>query len=609
MIKLPSLSKIFTDSTETLRRFPFTLLSAAVATFSAIYLVEVEPSTDWDFLGKLIMVSILGISLLTAAVLSEEKLKWAGGRPLLAQGIGVLLLVIYYFTLPGELENAVEKPFIRYALFFIGTHLLVSLGPYIGQAELNGFWQYNKTLFLRILTAVLYSAVLFIGLSVALLSIDHLLGFEIDEKRYMQLWLFIVGIFNTWFFLAGLPQNLDTLNHIDDYPKGLKIFTQYVMMPLVIIYLLILYVYTAQIIFNWEWPVGWVANLVLSFSIVGILSLLLLYPIRERIENAWIKTFSRRYYLALLPLVILLLLAIWRRLSEYGFTENRYFVLVAGLWLGGMAIYFSISDGKNIKLIPGSLCIIVFLISFGPWGAFNVAESSQINRLEEMLKDREILVDGQIQPTDRSVPVETESEVSAVVRYLRQHHGYDRIEPWFDEPLTYSASGESDSEKEKNWKTAQSVVEMMGLNYHHRQYTSSGYLYLSSRRDTPLLLGDYQYLLTSQQFQAQQNPMIIQFQNDSLSFDLEPDSLEFVMRSQPDDNRILTIQLDSLIHSLTQSETSGSNYNIPVEKMTATGSNRQLSCKLYIRNINLQKRDGIWQINSMNTDLLLRFGE
>jgi len=37
---------------------------------------------------------------------------------------------------------------------------------------------------------------------------------------------------------------------------------------------------------------------------------------------------------------IMLALAIYIRVSEYGFTENRYYIAIFGIWLISMSIYF-----------------------------------------------------------------------------------------------------------------------------------------------------------------------------------------------------------------------------------------------------------------------------
>jgi hypothetical protein len=82
----------------------------------------------------------------------------------------------------------------------LGFHLFVAFLPYLRRNELNGFWQFNRALFLRFLTAMLYSQVLYAGLSIALVAIDKLLKIHVPPKSYLYLWILIGFIFNTWFF-------------------------------------------------------------------------------------------------------------------------------------------------------------------------------------------------------------------------------------------------------------------------------------------------------------------------------------------------------------------------------------------------------------------------
>ncbi|MBK9634277.1 MAG: DUF4153 domain-containing protein [Bacteroidetes bacterium] len=49
------------------------------------------------------------------------------------------------------------------------------------------------------------------------------------------------------------------------YPKDYEFFAQFILMPLVIIYLVILYLYGGKIIFQGHLPIGWVSNLILTF--------------------------------------------------------------------------------------------------------------------------------------------------------------------------------------------------------------------------------------------------------------------------------------------------------------------------------------------------------
>ena len=432
--QFPSISDVIRGTLNTAKRFPLPLLSALAASSICIYIVGIK----WDeqrkieYLWKIVMCCWLGLNLFLSMCLISERRKDGMLLKYLIQLLGIGVLVGYYFFLPDFKQMTITDG-ARYALFTTGLHLLVAFSPFIARGEINGFWQFNKNLFLRFLLASLYSGVLYLGLSLALLAIDQLFNADIKWERYMQLWYFLAGIFNTWFFLAGVPKNLDELDSVVEYPKGLKIFTQFILLPLVAVYLLILYSYGIKIIIQWELPKGWVSWLVNAFSVFGILSLLLIYPIRNDEGNTWIKIFSRWFYRALFPLIILLGVAIGKRVMEYGITENRYFVLIVALWLTGIAVYFLLSKEKNIKVIPVTLCVIAFLSSFGPWGAFSVSEKSQVSRLEKVLTETGILVNGKIKKKNENdtITFKQGKQITSIVHYLDQHHGFNAIKPWF----------------------------------------------------------------------------------------------------------------------------------------------------------------------------------
>jgi len=252
------------------------MISALLAVITAVILAD---STQADFMfahHRLLVTAALGVPLFFALTVLSERKGWTTNRSIAVQAAGLLLLLIYYFTLPERVFDYAE-PAVRFALLMIGLHFLVAFLPYLGKEQTNGFWQYNKSLFLRFLFSALYSAVLFVGLAIALLAADKLFGVDVKEARYFQLWIIMAGLANTWIFLAGIPRNLGELNENLEYPKPLKIFSQYVLLPLVILYFVILITYECKIIFTWNWPRGWVSNLVLWYSVVGILSTLLLY--------------------------------------------------------------------------------------------------------------------------------------------------------------------------------------------------------------------------------------------------------------------------------------------------------------------------------------------
>ncbi|MBE9466113.1 DUF4153 domain-containing protein [Dyadobacter subterraneus] len=302
--------------------------------------------------------------------------------------LGILLLTGYYFYIS---EDPNQSDYYRFLLFLASLHLFVSFAPFLGFDETNGFWQFNKTLFLQFLNASLYSITLYIGLLIAIETVKFLFDVRFLFEIEAHLFFLIFILFHTIFFLSKIPENLESLDEQSDYPSGLKIFTQYVLLPLEVVYLAILYAYTGKIIFQWQLPEGGVAYLVLAFSVAGILALLLLYPLRETLKDRWVSLFSRRFYIAILPLILLLFTGIFRRINDYGLTENRYLVAVLALWLTGIAIYSLSVKRNDIRWIPVSLSVISFLLAVGPWNIFAVAEKSQLQLFQTILSDYKLL--------------------------------------------------------------------------------------------------------------------------------------------------------------------------------------------------------------------------
>ncbi|MEO8760300.1 MAG: DUF4153 domain-containing protein, partial [Bacteroidia bacterium] len=467
MAKFPSIKTLVTESVFTLNRFTLCLISAIIGTGASIYLNnldynhrEAEKNT-----GYLIMVCSLGLTLFFAISLFAERKQLAKSKFVILNVIAVALLTGYYFFLRNSF-NDIEL--IRYILINLALHLLASFAGFINKNNVTGFWQFNKALFLRLFIAIIYSGTLYLGICLALFSIDKLFNISIDYKIYFRVWMIIAGVFNTWFFLSGVPKNLEELESSDDYPKGLKIFTQYILLPLVTLYLFILYAYTFKIIFTQNLPQGWVSYLVIGFSVLGILALLLVHPIRNLEGNKWIHAFSKWFYGALYPLVILLFVAIGTRIDDYGITEKRYFIIVLAIWLAGISTYFLFSKKANIKYIPITLCVIALLGSFGPWGAFSVSKKSQFTILENVLIENNILKDGKIDAKHKPVADSVAEQITSIVQYFNNMHGFTDFKPWFTTNIDSLIADTLQYEKVNNMLDLMNIPLTYNSNYNYK---------------------------------------------------------------------------------------------------------------------------------------------
>ena len=496
-MRLPTLGFVVTGALQAARRFPLVLGAGLVAAWAGIALVD--KTGDEAAVTRMLVSATLGIPLLfSLTVLTERTARTALVRWGVMAG-GVVVLGAFWAAWPGW---STPVQMLRCAQLSTAFHLMCAFLPYVRVAEPNGFWQYNKALFLRFLTAGLYSAVLFAGLAIALLALDKLLGVDVPREGYARLWIVIAFVFNTWLFVGGVPADFASLDAREDYPSGLSVFTRYVLVPIVVLYLLILTVYLGKVLITRQWPSGWIGYLVSSVAGVGILSWLLVHPLEERAEHAWVKTFTRGFYIALMPAIVMLWLAIWKRVEQYGITERRYFLIVLSLWLAGIAVYYTVARSRSIKVIPATLCALALITFAGPWGAYAVSRTSQVRRLGAVLARNDLLAAGVLRRATRDVSLADRREISGGLRYLLETHGASAIAPWLGETLKHTLVI---SRGTNTWRSgdagARAIMTSLNLEYVSKWETSSGdrsgqrFNYSARSPTEALPIGGYAYAL------------------------------------------------------------------------------------------------------------------
>ncbi len=460
-MRFPSLSYVRDEAAASLRRFPWVV---ATAVFCAAVGIAAMEADDDALIWRTLVAGALALAGLLAMSLTAERFQLSKAKSVVMHLAVVVFAVCFAWWSGGWSHGVTGRRVVQFALTF---HLLVAYLPFVHLGEVNGFWQYNRHLFLRFLNSALFSAVLYIGLAVALLAIDRLLGIDVDEAHYGRLFFVVAFLFNTWHFVSGIPEHLAALEEVHDYPRVLKIFAQYILIPLVTIYLVILMLYLGRIAITREWPSGWIGYMVSSVAVVGILALLLVHPIQSRPENKWVASFLRLFYLALIPAIIMLFLAIGKRVNQYGITENRYFLIILSVWLSGIAIYFLVRRPGNIKVIPASLAAVALVTTAGPWSAYAVAKRSQLARFEHIMSEIGALGDGKATKVDGVPAFEDRQQLSSVVDYLIENHSVETLQPYFAEDL--EPLGVPEGAEENGYVAAsqrsRAILDTLGIDY------------------------------------------------------------------------------------------------------------------------------------------------
>ncbi|MBI4647369.1 MAG: DUF4153 domain-containing protein [Bacteroidia bacterium] len=605
-MKLPSIHQLINDGLKALIRFPFAMLAAFAGSAASIYMISLDytESHNHPFIEHLIWVSVIAFPLLVSASLFSESRNLRHIFNIILQIIMTGLMVAYLFFLPDIFLN---KHIVRNFIFISSFHCLVSFAAFTANASHNNFWHFNKSLFLRILTGALYSMILYAGLALAILAIDNLFGVDVNEKYYFYLYIIIIGVFNPWYFLAGVPEVNKISEENTQYPKGLRIFTQFILAPLVALYLVILYAYTIKIIIQWEWPVGWVGYMLLSFSACGILSFLLIHPIRN--QNQWSAIYSKSFLIALFPLIILLFLSILRRIDDYGITENRYFVLIYPFWLLAIVIYLLLTKMRNIKIIPVSLCIVALLSSFGPWGAFSISLNNQLSRIEVFMSKNNMLINGKVQKNRNNISFKDKREISSIVEYLTTMHGYRILQPFFTENLDTIT-------KDTLYHTEYyDILNLMGVEYISRwqsedYYVSSFYYNVENgdmsnvfdirHFDIFLRLNQYLYYDTVHNDTQSFYSGVVNHHSIKAVF-VTGNILRFII----DDSLSTEIKLNEFVQSLKEKIQGQNTYNISPELMTICKEDTNLAMKICFQRLNGKRENNKYLFNDINADVFL----
>jgi hypothetical protein len=305
--------------------------------------------------------------------------------------------------------------------------------PWLGHSNDAGFWTYNWRLLTRTIWTAAIGIVLMLGLNGALLAVGYLFQQTIDWRIYTAVSAVVCGLIMPLHFLVGVP----TAETPGAYPKFIRVFALYILLPLLAIYLIILYVYAVQILLTHQWPKGGLANIVLWYAFIGISVLAFATPALTGSGRG--RLLARLYWISLLPLLFLLFFAIGKRIAEYGITESRYEVTFAGVWFFLCAVYSLWRSPAALRIYAIALFGLL-LVALAPGiGPVPVSIRSQLARIPS------------VQHALSQDPTDSKGQIAAenLFTYLSQRVDYRAFQPYVSIDLGSLAKNIEDEEQQR----------------------------------------------------------------------------------------------------------------------------------------------------------------
>ena len=429
MLKFISIKFILTEFLKVFNRFPVTLLCSLLAASTSHAAIWEVGDANQIWYGKIILTCYIGLCYSLAIYLFFESKTESKSNNILKHVLALLVPFAFYLSIYNDsniwTENIIQRNFV---LLLVG-HLAVAFSAFLQKGNLSSFWEFNKSLFLRFITASVYTVVVFIGIFGALLACHELFGLEVNKNVYGTIFFWCNIFFQSCIFLAGITNKKNLYSEQIVYPNPLKIFAQYILLPIAALYLGILYAYEIKILIAFTLPKGWVSSLVLAYAVLGLFCFLLLHPIKDNDENKWVKSTLKYFYWSIIPLLCLLFVSVFVRINQYGITTERYYILGLSLWLAGITFYGVISKNLNIKLIPISLAIVHLFMVIGPVNGFMVSRNSQQNRLEMLLKKNNLFDGTKIIANPKSIDKTDAAQIRSIVSYLVKSNNINEVSP------------------------------------------------------------------------------------------------------------------------------------------------------------------------------------
>ncbi|MEF2175913.1 MAG: DUF4153 domain-containing protein, partial [Candidatus Absconditabacteria bacterium] len=362
-----SFKNFFSNIYLIIKQYPIELLFAFSGTLCMFIISGNYQYLSNDLLQNVLMISVLGFFINLSVTLLFNKEGFKNTYKYLLYLIILGLLILYYYTLPSSINDFTSNEFIHYFVLFGASFLSIFFVPQLLDKKIENFWVYSVGVLKAILISSLYGFILFVGLSIVLLSLDYLFGVKIMSEYYLQLWSLVVGVFMSIFFLGNITTD-DSKIDISKYEnKYVLILGKYILFSLMLVYLIILYVYGLKIVITGNWPNGMVVLLIFWYTVIGFSHYLLMRLFQKNDSSSTVIKYQFNiFFYTLLPLVALYFYALWIRISDYGYTVNRMFVVFYGIFLILGTFSYILSKNKNIKHILYLLFSLLILSILGP---------------------------------------------------------------------------------------------------------------------------------------------------------------------------------------------------------------------------------------------------
>ena len=435
-MKLTAVPTIIKEAFQTCaKRFPAPM---AFATALALYLIFLIIA-DYHIKPYEQLINALGYFLsvgfvlsLTLALWTEEKEENRRTDTIQIVAYAILLAdTIYLYSINFGSGNGWEV-FLMHASAIFALVLSIFFLSFKQERDDIASWNFTLQILVNLFISFLIGLILWGGICILLGSLKWLFSIELGWKWYAVTGTLCALYLPTLLFLGRIPKDEEKHQRQPLQSTFLGNVMRYIFVPLEGLYLLVLYAYAVRILVQWELPNGNVSWLVIV-SMIGCIAIEFgLYPVRKSEGRKSDERIARFLPLLLIPLILLMSIGIFRRLSDYGITIHRLYLVLLNLWFYAVCITLFLTRARRIKWISISFAALFLLTSALPFNFTNFTRRQLLREVRHKFEENKVTVPLNADGYDKlmkSLSKDEASSISAKLSYLERTFNQETIEP------------------------------------------------------------------------------------------------------------------------------------------------------------------------------------
>ena len=429
-------------------RFPITIILAFLHFITGIYIAEVRSFQSDEFIE--VNLLLFGSIFITAMFeMLYEKYFYKQNRWLIRGIYSAITFVISIIFFVEYLRTNDYYNIYYFTLIPISIVLFLLI-PILKKKENKE--KYLQSVFSNFVITGIFVAVLWIGIEIILTTVNYLF-FNSGDSLFFRLttysFWFITEVFGVSLFLSLLKKPDDNLENYE-FPFIFNLLIKFVIIPLIIIYTGVLYIYMMKILISMHLPKGLISHLVLWYTAFSVAVMILITPFTQK--DKFFENFKKYFPYFSIPLIFASLFAVFQRTYQYGITENRYYVLISIFWLLFCMILYI--RKMNITGIFISLITCLVISVYTPLSAKNVSNFSQSQRLKRMLVKYGALKDGKISKITQKLNNSEGSQIYTTIQYISDNSTIAKLNFKNEKGEVYSTLGDLEKglDVKESWK-------------------------------------------------------------------------------------------------------------------------------------------------------------